>query len=204
MIMVYAQRHELHIDQEMIEMGSQDSALSEREQFDEFLHSLGDEDMVIVDEMVTLGRDKDEVLQIINCMFSRGVVLLLASVDLRVDAQTPISTLLPIVLDIDKTKAEETVRHHQKGRPRGRRSASKFDRHLDNIITLLGQGMNVSAIARELRVSRSSLKDYIDSRQIKKILDDGWIEQLYAEYSLMKKDAPKMVCTLVGTSNRVI
>ena len=36
--------------------------------------------------------------------------------------------------------------------------------------------MSVSAISRELGVSRSSLKDYIESRGIKELLAGAWME----------------------------
>jgi predicted transcriptional regulator len=45
-----------------------------------------------------------------------------------------------------------------------------------SIIALLREEMSVSAIARELDVSRSSLKDYIESREIRKFIDKSWIE----------------------------
>ncbi len=61
------------------------------------------------------------------------------------------------------------------GRPKGRRSASKFDIFLSQILSMLKDGKSVSAIARELKVSRSSLKDYIDSRGLKQMLDDSWL-----------------------------
>jgi transposase-like protein len=36
--------------------------------------------------------------------------------------------------------------------------------------------LSVSAIARELGVSRSSLKDYIESRGIKELVEGSWME----------------------------
>ena len=44
------------------------------------------------------------------------------------------------------------------------------------IISLLKEGLNVSAIARELEVSRSSLKDYIESRGIRELVEGSWME----------------------------
>jgi hypothetical protein len=42
---------------------------------------------------------------------------------------------------------------------------------------MLNSGQSVSLISRELNVSRSSLKDYIESRGIKDILNDSDIQK---------------------------
>jgi hypothetical protein len=59
----------------------------------------------------------------------------------------------------------------QIGRPKGSKSSSKFDVYHGQIITLMSEGLSVSAVARDLGVSRSSLKDYIISRGIKELLE---------------------------------
>ena len=56
------------------------------------------------------------------------------------------------------------------GRPRGSKSSSKFDIYLEKIIQLLKDKKSVSEIARILDVSRSSLKDYIESRELKEVV----------------------------------
>ena len=56
------------------------------------------------------------------------------------------------------------------------RSSSKFDKYQTRIISALKEEMNVSAIARELGVSRSSLKDYIESRGIREMIEGSWVE----------------------------
>lgn len=56
------------------------------------------------------------------------------------------------------------------GRPKGSKSSSKFDIYLEEIIQLLKQRKSVSEIARVLGVSRSSLKDYIESRELKEVV----------------------------------
>ena len=182
-------------DKEMIEFGSQGKALEERKQFDAFLHSLDAGDHVIVDEVLTLGQSMEEVMTVINCLLSRDVVLSLASMELKVDEHTPLSKILPLVMHLDPRSADEG-RRTQKGRPKGSQSASKFDAHLDRIIAYLKEGANVSAIARELDVSRSSLKDYIESRQLKKILDDAWMEKIHAQHRPEQTDTAELICTL--------
>jgi hypothetical protein len=55
--------------------------------------------------------------------------------------------------------------------------------------------MNVSAIARELEVSRSSLKDYIESRGIKELVDGSWLEVVSSE-EIIDMDSTILVCPL--------
>jgi len=195
MVMGYVRSRQFTVGKEMIEFGSQGKALPAREQFDAFLHSLNEGDRVIVDEVQTLGQTMEEVLTVINCMLSRGVTLSLASVELEIDDRVPLSRILPLVMHLGE-KTAETARRSQKGRPKGSQSASKFDGYLDRIIAYLKEGANVSAIARELDVSRSSLKDYIESRQLKMILDDAWMEKIHAQYRPEHTGAAELICTL--------
>jgi len=196
MVMGYVRSHHLLVDKEMIEFGSQGKTLNERVQFDAFLHALEAEDHVIIDEVQTLGQTLEEVVTVINCMLSRDVRLSLASVELEIDEQTPLSRILPLLMQIEDDHEADEARRSQKGRPKGSRSASKFDHHLDRIITMLKEGANVSAIARDLDVHRSSLKDYIESRQLKTILDDAWINTIRTQYQSGHADMPELICTL--------
>jgi DNA-binding CsgD family transcriptional regulator len=68
------------------------------------------------------------------------------------------------LLEKQRTKPKENT---QVGRPKGSKSSSKFDVYHSEIMRLLSRKKSVSAIARELNVSRSSLKDYIESRKLK-------------------------------------
>jgi len=56
------------------------------------------------------------------------------------------------------------------GRPKGSKSVSKFDLQLEMIVSLLKEGRSVSEIARQMNVSRSSLKDYVESRELKALV----------------------------------
>lgn len=195
MIVGYLRGRQRTVDQEMIEFGSQGKTLAERESFDAFLHTLKANDHVVIDAVQTLGNTMEEILTVINCMLSREVILSLASVELEIDRQTALAEVLPLVMHRNEPSVV-SERRSQKGRPKGRRSTSKFDGYLDRIIAALKQGLNVSAIARDLDVSRSSLKDYIESRQLKKILDDTWMEKIHTQYHPGQVSMPKLICTL--------
>jgi len=195
MVMGYLRSRNRVTDQEMIEFGSQGKPLTERQQFETFLHSLRAGDRVVIDEIQTLGSTTEEILTVVNCMLSRDVALELASIELEIDEHTPLAKFLPLAMHID-VQAEDESRRSQKGRPKGSKSASKFDSYLDRIIAQLKAGTNVSAIARDLKVSRSSLKDYIESRQLKKILDERWMEKFLTQYHPDPMGTPELICTL--------
>jgi response regulator of citrate/malate metabolism len=55
------------------------------------------------------------------------------------------------------------------GRPKGSKSSSKFDVYINEIISFIKEKKSVSEMARTLGVSRSSLKDYIESRELKQV-----------------------------------
>jgi len=77
------------------------------------------------------------------------------------------------------------------GRPKGRMSKSKFDIYRAEIIEQLSLGSSVSKISRSLSVSRTSLKDYINSRGLK--------ELVVAKKEFLKEEPIKKMKKIVNT-----
>ena len=194
-ILDYSQRYGLSSEKEFIEFNSVGKELPDRTILHDFLHTLKDDDQLIIASIETLSNDMGEALVLINCLLSRNAVLHIASQDLKVTPKTDISSILPLLVQLEKPKSSEGI-GHKVGRPKGSRSASKFDPLLSKILDGLKSGESVSAIARNLGVSRSSLKDYIESRKLKKIMDDRWIESLKEKFEPKTAEQPEMVCTL--------
>ncbi len=163
----------MEIDKEVIEYSTKNHPIEERKQFEEFLHSVSDGDRLIVDTLSVLSDKAEEMIKVFNCMLSRDIELYVASIHLLITKETPIVKVFPLLNDL---REAQKARSNQIGRPKGSRSSSKFDIHQAQIISLLREGMNVSAIARELGVSRSSLKDYIESRGIRELVEGSWME----------------------------
>jgi len=163
----------MEIDKEVIEYSTKNHPIEERKQFEEFLHSVSDGDTLIVDTLSVLSDKAEEMIKVFNCMLSRDIELYVASQQLNITKSTPIVKLFPLLNDL---REAQKARSNQIGRPKGSRSSSKFDVYQAQIISLLREGMNVSAIARELGVSRSSLKDYIESRGIRDLVEGSWME----------------------------
>jgi DNA invertase Pin-like site-specific DNA recombinase len=174
-IIKYAKEHSLELESEMLEFDNKTKPLQEREQFYQFVHSLKNEDSIIIDTIDVLGQSMEDVILVINCMLSRGVTLHIASNGVEVTRATGLEKVLPLIVSLQRDPPQKGKK--RVGRPKGRRSASKFDVFVSKILARLKEGKSVSAIARELNVSRSSLKDYIDSRGLRQMLDDSWLER---------------------------
>ena len=172
-ILSFAVRKELSIDKEVVEYATKNLPLDERGDFEAFLQTMQDGYTVIISSLSILSDRVEELVKVINCMLSHNVNLWVVDSKLLMNKDTDMVDIFPL-LNALRREGKETIK--QLGRPKGSRSSSKFDVHQREIIALLSEGMSVSAIARELKVSRSSLKDYIESRGIKDIIEGGWME----------------------------
>ena len=172
-ILSYALGQGLEVEKEVVEYSNKNNIIEEREKFEGFLQSLDEGSIVIVDTMSTLSNSAEEMIKVINCMLRRGIELHIASTKTVMNKNTSVVDIFPLLNDL---REEQKAKSNQIGRPKGSRSVSKFDIYQPRIMTLLKEGMNVSAIARELEVSRSSLKDYKESRGLRELIEGSWME----------------------------
>ncbi len=172
-VISYALGAGLEIDKEVVEHSSKNRPIEERKQFEDFMHSMGEGDHLIVDEIWTLSDKVEELTKILGCIMSRRINLHIASNKMLVTKETPIGRLMPL---LNEERSVPSAKRSGVGRPKGSKSRSKFDTLQPKILQMLKEGMSVSAIARELGVNRSSLKDYIESRSLKELVDNTFIE----------------------------
>jgi len=189
-ILSFALNQGLEIDKEVVEYSSKNHLIDEREKFDAFMQSMEEGSSVIVDSLSSLSNRAEEMIKIINCMLSRDIVLYVASTKTKMTKETPVVEIFPLLNDL---REEQKAKSTQIGRPKGSRSSSKFDTYQPRIIALLKEGMNVSAISRELGVSRSSLKDYIESRGLRELIEGSWME-IVPDKELLGVDNTVLVC----------
>ena len=168
----YALAQGLEIDKEVVEHSSKNRPIEERKQFEEFMHSMKEGDNLIVNEIWTLSNRVDEIIKIICCTISRKINLHVVNQRILITKETQLGQVLPLLNEDGEEKEEKRV---SVGRPKGSKSRSKFDALQPEILQMLKDGLSVSAIARELGVSRSSLKDYIESRSLKELIDNTFI-----------------------------
>jgi DNA invertase Pin-like site-specific DNA recombinase len=164
---------ELTIDKEVVEYATKNLLLDEREEFEDFLQTMQDGYTVIISSLYILSDRVEELVKVINCMLSHNVNLWIVDKNMLMNKDTNMVDIFPLLNALRKEEKEKT---NHIGRPKGSKSSSKFDIYQREIISHLSNGMSVSAIARELDVSRSSLKDYIESRGIKELTEGSWIE----------------------------
>jgi len=166
-ILAFSHQKNIDVTQEVVEYATKDLLIDERKEFENFLKSLGEgKYTVIVSSLAVLSTRVDELVKVINCMLSHEVDLWVCSANLLINRESNMTEVFPLLEEQRKTPSEST----QIGRPKGSKSSSKFDIYHGEIMTMLAQKQSVSAIARNLEVSRSSLKDYIESRRLKSLV----------------------------------
>jgi len=172
-ILAYTLPKDIEIDKEVIEYSSINHPIEKRAEFEEFIQTLVEGDSIVVSQLVTLSSKIEEIIKLVNCMLTHNVNLYITSSKSLINRESKLIDIFPLLRNID---IEEREKRNQKGRPKGSRSPSKFDQYRSRIIALLKDGMSVSAISRDLGVSRSSLKDYIESRELKGLIEKSWVE----------------------------
>lgn len=167
-ILTFSYQKKIDVDQEVLEYATKDFVIDDREEFELFLKSLeGDDYTVMVSSLSVLSTRVSELVKVINCMLSHDVDLWVCSENLCINKESSMTKVFPL---LEKQRQKPKSKAHI-GRPRGSKSSSKFDIYHSQIMQKLAQKKSVSAIARELAVSRSSLKDYIESRELKSLVE---------------------------------
>lgn len=168
-ILSFSHHEKLKIGQEVVEYATKNLFIEERKDFEMFLKSLSSGDhTVLVSSLTILSTRVDELVKIIGCVLSHNVDLWVCSSAVLINRQSNMIDVFPLLEEQRTTPKDKSA---QIGRPKGSKSGSKFDVFHSRIIGLLSQKKSVSAISRELEVSRSSLKDYIESRGLKELVN---------------------------------
>lgn len=167
-ILSFSHQKQLKIDQEVLEYATKNLFIEERKDFETFLKSLASGNhTVMVSSLSILSTRVDELVKIIGCVLSHNVDLWICSTSVLINRKSSMVEVFPL---LEEQRGKPKDKSVQIGRPKGSKSGSKFDVYHSRIIELLSEGQSVSAIARELEVSRSSLKDYIESRGLKELV----------------------------------
>lgn len=165
-INLYALQKQIIIDEEFIDQHSQNKRLEKRGDVTNFFQTLSGGVLLIYDSWV-LSTNMEDFVQMFSCLLKHDYEIHFVKQSLIVNKKSDVMLVLGIIDQFRQTlqaKVKKSI-----GRPKGSRSSSKFDKHHNDIIALLKSGKSISHIARELHVSRSSLKDYVVSRELKDI-----------------------------------
>ncbi len=172
----YALKKGIAIDFTEIDDDPFSVVLEDRSTLLQLLHSLKEGDQILIYDLWVLSKKVGELTKVFDCILKNGISVILSRQDIVIDANTPLQTLVYLL-----SEQREQNLHAQKrvmGRPKGSFSKSKFDKYKTEIMEMLERNISVSEIAKRLGVSRSSLKDYINSRSLKEIIDSKNIPQM--------------------------
>ncbi len=166
----YANQNAIDIDSTEIDNSAENEKLESRNELKGFLRSLDYNDTVLIYSLSTFSNNLEEQIKIFNCLFERSITVHITNINLKVTKDIQAFEIFSVFLkendsffDIKKTTVQ--------GRPKGRMSKSKFDVYRLEIIGYLEKRYSVLEISRILNVSRSSLKDYINSRGLKDLVE---------------------------------
>jgi DNA invertase Pin-like site-specific DNA recombinase len=162
----YAMANNLSIDDEFIDYTSQNKRLSEREDVTHYFQSKPNSTLLIYDVWV-LSTDMEDVVQMFSCLLRNEFSVHFIKQSVTITQESSVMLVLGLIDQLRQTLQNKLKRVI--GRPKGSKSSSKFDVHISKIISYIREKKSVSEMARLLGVSRSSLKDYIESRELKQV-----------------------------------
>jgi len=166
MINSYAVANNLTIDDEFVDYISQNKRLDDRSDVTRYFQSKTEATLLIYDVWV-LTTNMEDLIQMFSCLLKNEFSVHFIKQSVIITQQSSVMVVLGLMDQLRQKLQSESKRVI--GRPKGSRSNSKFDVYINDIITFIQDGKSVSEMARILNVSRSSLKDYIESRELKQI-----------------------------------
>lgn len=192
-INAYALANAIEISDEFVDHTSQNNTLDAREEVVKFFKSHQNRDLLISDIWV-LSSNITDLLQMCACLLKNNMRLHVINAGVVIDQKSDVMLVLGLIDQLRQVL--ESREKKMIGRPKGSRSSSKFDPYLDQIIGYIRNGVSVSAMAREMNVSRSSLKDYIESRELKEVAKG--LVTLDVPVNAEEKVIDKIVCPHSG------
>ncbi|MCD6190294.1 MAG: recombinase family protein [Sulfurimonas sp.] len=162
----YAISHGLVIDDEFIDQTSQNKRLTERRAVTEYFQSKSNHTVLIYDVWV-LSTNMEDLVQMFSCLLKNEFSVHFIKQSVVITQESSVMLVLGLIDQLRQTLQGDSKRVI--GRPKGSKSNSKFDKYINDIISYIKEKKSVSEMARLLNVSRSSLKDYIESRELKQV-----------------------------------
>ncbi|MFP4486215.1 MAG: hypothetical protein ACLFOC_04595 [Campylobacterales bacterium] len=164
----FALKYNIKVDDFYFDFSPSSSTLEQRAETKEFIRGLKDGVHVYVYDFWVLSNRAGELIKLFTCMLKKDAKIYNCVKDVVIDKNSP-SLLSLGLLDEFREGSMSKFSTLKTGRPKGSISRSKFDKYKDEIVDALREGVSISQIARDLKVNRSSLKDYIYSRSLKEL-----------------------------------
>jgi len=170
----YAISKDIVIDDEFIDQISQNQRLSERTHVTDYFQSKEGATLLIYDVWV-LSTNIEDLTQMFTCLLKNRFSIHFIKQSVIISNESSVMLVLGLIDQLRQIMQSESKRVI--GRPKGSKSSSKFDIYINEIITFIKEKKSVSEMARLLGVSRSSLKDYIESRELKQVANGSLLPQ---------------------------
>jgi DNA invertase Pin-like site-specific DNA recombinase len=187
----YALSNNLVIDDEFVDYTSQNKRLEGRSDVTKYFQSKRNTIVLIYDVWV-LTTNMEDLIQMFSCLLKNEHEVHFIKQSVIITQQSNVMLVLGLMEQLRQRLQSESKRVI--GRPKGSRSNSKFDVYINELITFIKDGKSVSEMARILNVSRSSLKDYIESRELKQVAFGSLLPEA-------PKDAEEQVINMITCSN---
>jgi len=171
----YAIANNLVIDDEFIDYTSQNKRLDERTNVTSYFQSKAAATLLIYD-VWTLTTNMEDLIQMISCLLKNRYTVHIIKHSVIISQESSAMLILGLMDQLRQKLKNDAKR--MIGRPKGSRSNSKFDVYFNEIIEYIREKKSVSEMARLLNVSRSSLKDYIESRELKQIASGSLVTKI--------------------------
>ncbi|WP_457746061.1 recombinase family protein [Sulfurimonas sp.] len=162
----YAIANNLVIDDEFIDHTSQNKRLHERSNVTKYFQSQEGSVLLVYDVWV-LTTNMEDLIQMFSCLLKNRFSVHFIKQSVVMTQESSAMLVLGLMDQLRQRLQSDSKRVI--GRPKGSRSSSKFDVYINQILTYIREEKSVSEMARLLGVSRSSLKDYIESRELKQV-----------------------------------
>jgi len=162
----YATANNLVVDDEFIDYTSQNKTIDERVHVTDYFQSQSKfSSTLLVYDVWVLSTNFKDLVQMVTCLLKNKFSVHFIKQSVIIAQDSNVMIVMGLIDQLRQTIEAESSKVI--GRPKGSKSNSKFDKHISEILTLIREKKSVSEISRILGVSRSSLKDYIDSRELK-------------------------------------
>ena len=187
-INAYTIANNLEVDDEFIDYTSQNKLLVNRPEVTNYFQSHNGVTLLVSDVWV-LSTNIQDLVQMFRCLLKHEINVHFIKQSVIITQESGGMLTLGLIDQLRQHLEEEP--ENAIGRPKGSKSNSKFDKYISEILKYIQEKKNVSEIARLLGVSRSSLKDYIDSRELKQVALKSLVQKT-------SKDAEKDVINSVA------
>ncbi|MDQ7060189.1 MAG: recombinase family protein [Sulfurimonas sp.] len=177
-INAYASSNEIIVDEEVVDHISQNKRLDERVHVTDFFETKEGSTLLIYDVWV-LSSNMEDLAEMFSCLVRRHYEVHFIKQSVIISRESTPMLIFALIDQLRRTlkaQAKKAI-----GRPKGSKSTSKFDQYISDIIQYIKEKKSVSEIARRLNVSRSSLKDYIESRELKQVAFGSLLQKTQAD-----------------------